>query len=256
MIGGFGPQLQPGPEPVYLAILLTLAACQGAPPQALGSIPWSVAGRQALAYPAFLVQPQTADRYRQQGLNYRQRGDLERALATLTIAAALDPGNPDGYIILGWTQHLAGQRPAAISSLHRALDQAPDSVPALNALGIVYLVAGDLTAAVSTHNRALALQPDNEIAHYNLCLAHHRQGQWDQAIHHGQRATQLEPANPHPWLDIALAYSAAGDGTKARASNDQALAQDGGYGQRSYLDHLEQAGFSGEQIGAIAALVP
>ena len=182
--------------------------------------------------------------------------DLANRRATLTLAAALDPHNPDGYIILGWTQHLAGQRPAAIASLHRALDQAPDSVPALNALGIVYLVAGDLAAAVGTHNRALALQPDNEIAHYNLCLAHHRQGQWDQAIHHGQRATQLEPTNPHPWVALALAYSAAGDSTRARASYDRALALDGSYDQRSYLDHLEQAGFSPEQIGATAALVP
>jgi Flp pilus assembly protein TadD len=203
-----------------------------------------------------LVQPATADRYRQQGLNYRQQGDLERAVATLTLAAALDPRNPEGYIILGWTQHLAGQRPAAIASLHRALAQSPDSVSALNALGIVYLVAGDLAAAVSTHNRAITLQPDNEIAHYNPCPAPDRQAQWDQAIHHGQRATQLEPANPHPWVALALAYSAAGDGARARASYDQALALDGGYGQRSYLDHLEQAGFSGEQIRAIAALIP
>lgn len=250
MIRGLGLQR------CWLAGLVSLAACQGAPPQALGPIPWSVTGRQALAYPAFLVQPATADRYRQQGLNYRQQGDLERALATLTLAAALDPRNPNGYVILGWTQHLAGQRSAAIASLQRALDQSPDSVPALNALGIVYLVSGDLAAAVSTHNRAIALQPDNEIAHYNLCLAHHRQAQWDQAIHHGQRATQLEPANPHPWVALALAYSAAGDGVRARASYDQALVLDGGYGQRSYLDHLEQAGFSGEQIRAIAALIP
>ncbi|XGB41029.1 MAG: tetratricopeptide repeat protein [Nodosilinea sp. LVE1205-7] len=207
-----------------------------------------------LAYPPFLIQAQTADRYRQQGLDARQRGDLGRAVATLKIAVALDPHNPTGYTILGWTQHLAGDRVEAITTLQQALDQTPDFVPALNALGIVYLVEGDLTAAIRNHNRAVSLEADNEIAHYNLALAHQRLGQGDWAIAHGQAATRLEPGNPHPWLALALAYRSVGDLNQARSAYRQALTLDRRYGQPTYLNHLDRAGFSPDQTAAIAIL--
>ncbi|MFZ4639809.1 MAG: tetratricopeptide repeat protein [Nodosilinea sp.] len=237
-----------------LAGLLLLLGCKSQPSLPFTSAVLARVALEQLAYPPFLAQPQTADRYRQQGLDDRQRGDLDRAIATLKIAVALDPHSPGGYTILGWTQHLAGYRPDAIITLHRALDQTPDFVPALNALGIVYLVEGDLVTAISTHNRAVTLQADNEVAHYNLSLAHQRLGQGQQAIAHGQAATRLEPGNPHPWLALALAYRTAGDRNQARSAYHHALTLDGGYRQPAYLNHLDRAGFSPDQIAAIATL--
>ena len=217
------------------------------------AVPWqglglSAAALDQLAYPGFLVDGQTAGRYRQEGLAFRQRGDFERAIATLKIAAALDPRNPEGQVLLGWTQHLAGFVGPAVAALQTALTYSPDHVPALNALGIVYLVDGQLEAAVDTHTRAAALQPDNEIAHYNLSLAYQRLGQTEPAIAAAQTATQLEPGNPHPWVALALAHWSAGDSAQATAHYRQALALDGRYTSRTYLDHLQQAGFSPDQI--------
>ncbi len=207
-----------------------------------------------LAYPTFLVDPQTAERYRRQGLVYRQAGSWERAIATLTIAAALDPQNPNSHVILGWTQHLAGYPSRAADTLNLALEHDPNLVPALNALGIVYLVDGQLETAVATHQRAVALKPDNEIAHYNLSLAYERLGQAEKAITHAQTATELEPANPHPWVALALAYEAQGDPAQAQTYYRQALGLDGRYQSRAYLDHLEQAGMSPDQIATVAAI--
>lgn len=203
---------------------------------------------QVLAHPGFLVRPQTAAEYRQQGLAFRQAGQMDAAIATLKIAVALDPTNPDGYVLLGWTQHLAGNQALAARPLQTLLQQTPDYVPALNALGIVYLVSGDLEAAVATHNRALEIKPDNEIAHYNLSLAHQRLNDPEAAIAHAQTATQLEPQNPHPWVALALGYWSQGDAANAAAAYRQALALDGRYRQPGFLDHLAQAGFSPEQI--------
>lgn len=236
---------------LLLVSLGGMGGCQQGPRLAMQSYAWAEDTLTALAYPAFLVDTGTAERYRQQGLAYRAGGDLERSVATLKIAAALDPYNPNSHIILGWTQHLAADRPSAITTLTTALGQDPDSVQALNALGIVYLVEGQLDQATATHHRALELKPDNEIAHYNLSLAYQRLGNWDAAIHHAQEATQLEPQNPHPWVALALAQASSGDPTAAQATYRQAIQRDSRYLNRAYLDHLAQAGFSEAQISAV-----
>lgn len=232
--------------------LWSLGGCQTEPTTPLQASTWPEAALAALAYPAFLVDTATAERYRQQGLAYRARGDMERSVATLKIAAALDPYNPNSHIILGWTQHLAGNRTAAIATLTTALRQDPNQVQALNALGIVYLVEGQLDQATATHHRALAIKPDNEIAHYNLSLAYQRLGEWEPAIHHAQAATELEPQNPHPWVALALAQASSGDLAAAQSTYQRAIQLDGRYRLGSHLSHLERAGFSPSQIQAVA----
>lgn len=237
-----------------LVLALALTGCQRE-----AAVPWqqavlSPAALEIIAYPPFLVDTATAAIYRQQGLAFRQQEDLERAIATLKIAAALDPRYPDGQVLLGWTQHLAGFAAPAVAALQTALAHSPDHVPALNALGIVYLVDGQLEAAVATHTRAAELEPGNEIAHYNLSLAYQRLGQGDEAIAAAQTATELEPGNPHPWVALALAYWSADNRAQATANYRQALSLDSRYTSRDYLDHLEQAGFSPDQIEATEAI--
>jgi tetratricopeptide (TPR) repeat protein len=243
---------------VWRAVLLVVGGgmfgCQTETPIEFRMAGLSEKTTEALMYPAFLIDTATAGRYRQEGLNFRQAGDMAGAIAALKIASALDPQNVDSHVILGWTQHLAGNRSAAAKTLQAALRQDNDYVPALNALGIVYLVDGQLDAAVATHTRAAELKPDNEIAHYNLSLAYERLEQFDQAISHGQTATELEPGNPHPWVALALAYWSSGDQAQAEANYRQALRLDGRYTSQGYLDHLEQAGFSQEQIQQTAKI--
>lgn len=233
---------------VGLVLIMVASACSREPVKALQpGFSWAEISAD-LAYPPFLIDPEIAQFYRQQGLVSRNAGRFGDAIATLKLAVAMDPYSPEGYVILGWTQHLAGYRNFAIQTLQRGLKQAPDHVPSLNALGIVYLVQGELEAAVVTHTRALELRRNNEIAHYNLSLAYERLADFPKAIHHAQNATELEPQNPHPWVALALAHWAAGDTTEAQASYQQSIRLDGRYRHQDYLDHLQEAGFSAEQI--------
>jgi tetratricopeptide (TPR) repeat protein len=233
---------------VVLVVGFVGLGCQSETPVVFSASGVSAETLEALLYPGFLADPVTAGRYRQEGLTFRQAGNMAGAIAALKIAAALDPQNPDSHVILGWTQHLAGNRAAAAKTLQLALRQDEEYVPALNALGIVYLVDGQLDAAVVTHTRAADLKPDNEIAHYNLSLAYERLEQFDQAIAHGQTATELEPGNPHPWVALALAYWSEGNEAEAKNNYRQAMRLDGRYTNPEYLNHLEQAGFSRGQV--------
>jgi Flp pilus assembly protein TadD len=191
---------------------------------------------------------QQASQFRQQGLADRQAGLFNQAIATLNQSTQLDPTNINGYILLGWTQHLAGDDQNAAKSLWQAILLDQRSVEAFNALGIVYLVRGDLNHAVLSHSWAAILQPDNEIAYYNLALAYQRQQVYDWAIAYAKAAAALEPYNPHPFVALAVCYWERGDRELAIEIYAQALNIDPRYNDPGFLDYLNEAGFSAEQI--------
>lgn len=189
-----------------------------------------------------------ADEYRQLGLTYRKQERLDEAIAALQKAVMLDPKNLDGRIILGWTEHLAKKDKAAAASLWEAIYISPTSLQAFNAIGIVYLVRGDLPQAVVLHSWAAMLKTDNEIAHYNLSLAYQRLKQYDLAIAYAQKAIELEPNNPHPFVAHAIAQWTSGDQSKAKKIFREAIGVDARYRNADFLNFLNEAGFSNEQI--------
>ena len=199
----------------------------------------------AIAAPA---PAQTAAEYRQQGLSLREQARYPEAIAALQTAVQLEPTNLSGRVLLGWTQHKAGQATAAAATLSQTLQQNPFAVPTLNALGIVYLVNGDLPQAIAAHTWAAMLKPDNEIAYYNLSLAFERIQQYDWAIATAQTATQLEPTNPHPPVAAAIAHWGNQEQSQAQAAFRQAIARDGRYADAAFLTYLDEAGFSAAQI--------
>jgi len=189
----------------------------------------------------------TAEEYRQQGLNYRQQEKYPEAIASLQKAVDLEPKNVAGRVILGWTQHRAGQEEAATKTLVENFYRQPFDVQNLNALGIVHLVSGRLSESVAAHSWAIALKPNNEIAYYNLSLAMERLGQYEWAVSNAIEASKLEPTNPHPLIALAIAHWKE-NRSQALTAFQQAINLDGRYKDIKFLDYLQEAGFSPEQI--------
>ncbi len=194
------------------------------------------------------VDQRAADEYRQLGLSYRKQERFDEAIAALQQSVSLDPKNIDGRIILGWTQHLAKKDNAAATSLWEAIYRSPTSLQAFNAIGIVYLVRGDLPQSVILHSWAAMLKTDNEIAHYNLSLAYQRLKQYDLAIAYAQKAIELEPNNPHPFVALAITQWTSGDRVGAKKIFRDAIGVDARYRNPDFLNFLNEAGFSNDQI--------
>lgn len=189
----------------------------------------------------------TASQYLAQGLRYRASEDYLEAIATLKKSVQLNP-TISAQVILGWTQHLAGEEDAATKTLLKAASGDLFNVPTFNALGIVFLVSGKLASAVMIHSWATVLKPDNEIAYYNLSLAYQRLKNYDLAIALGNRAAALEPSNPHPFVATAIAYWDSGNRAAAEKAYLEAINLDPRYRDRTFLSHLQQAGLSATQI--------
>jgi tetratricopeptide (TPR) repeat protein len=192
--------------------------------------------------------PARAGSYRATGLSLRAQARLPEAIAAFQKANQLDPSNLANGVLLGWTQHLAGQAQAATQTLVSTAYQDFSNVQAFNALGIVLLTRGNLDDAVWAHSWALVLKPDNEIAYYNLSLAYQRLGQYDGAIATAQKAVELEPSNPHPLVALAIAHWGKGDRILAVQAYRRAIGVDGRYGNRAFLAYLKEAGFHADQI--------
>lgn len=193
----------------------------------------------------------SASEYRALGLSYRASENYLEAIAAFKKSVALEPQNASGRVLLGWTQHLAGQEKAAAESLLPVIYNDPQYVPALNALGIVYLVNGDVTAAVVTHTWAAMVKPNNEIAYYNLSLSLHQLKLYSLAVSTATKAAKLEPNNPHPLVAKAIAYWNLGDFTSAKLAYRQALNLDPRYSSVVFLEHLQKAAFSRQQIAIV-----
>jgi Flp pilus assembly protein TadD len=194
------------------------------------------------------VLAQSASEYRQLGLSLREQERYPEAIAVLKKSVELDPENLSGRVLLGWTEHKAGQQTDATNTLVASMRLNPFDVPTLNALGIVYLVSGQLNAAITTHGWAAMLKPDNEIAHYNLSLAFERIRQYDWAIATAQEAAKLEPTNPHPLIALAIAHWGNSESNLAKQAFQQAVSIDSRYGDAEFLSYLDEAGFSADQI--------
>ena len=210
---------------------------------------------------------QTSGEYRQRGLSYRNEGQLPEAIEALEQAVKLEPEHLSGRVLLGWTVHLAGDSIRAGNILEQNRQRDPFHGETLNALGIVYLVQGKLWAAVGTHAWAAALKPHNEIAFYNLSLAFQRLGLYDWSIATAEYASFLEPSNPHPLVALALAYGSRSPLTSPLTTENSAtqipikktldatIALDDRYRDSSFLEHLEEAGFSREQIAQVEIIL-
>lgn len=212
-------------------------------------------GNCTTTVPLLSIQPaaaqsasESASEYRQRGLSYREQERYPEAIAALQKAVELEPNNLSGRVLLGWTLHRAGQAKEAVETLQHSLELNPFDVPTLNALGIVYLVGGQVTDAVITHVWAAILKSNNEIAYYNLSLAFERSQQYDWAISTANVAARLEPSNPHPLVALAIAHWATGDRVLAQQAYQQAIDLDPRYRDAAFLNYLNEAGFSADQI--------
>lgn len=93
------------------------------------------------------------------GFRDYSQGKKQEALAKLTEAAEIAPGNPEILGRLGIAQLSAGQTGAAVATFESALAVQPDDAALTNRLALALALDGQTDRAASTYSRAHALDP-------------------------------------------------------------------------------------------------
>lgn len=152
-----------------------------------------------------------------------QAGQLDRAVAALTRAAAEDPGRTEAWFELGLLAHRLRRDRLALTAFRAVACLHPGAAAAWCNFGSMLIDTDAHAQAVPRLRRALMLQPDHTNA---LCLLGHanrRLGQDGQGRRELGRALRLDPLRPDVNADCADAALAAGDAAGAAAHARRAL---------------------------------
>jgi tetratricopeptide (TPR) repeat protein len=127
------------------------------------------------------------------GITYRERGEIEKALASLEAAAPHFAGDADFWLELGLTHDAAGDYGASARAFGRALELDPGRSWLYTARGVERLKLGDLDAAAADFEAAVELNDADAQAHYNLACIYAGGGRTAAALEELEAAVKIDP---------------------------------------------------------------
>lgn len=152
-----------------------------------------------------------------------QAGQLDRAVAALTRAAAEDPGRTETWFELGLLAHRLRRDRLALTAFRAVACLHPGAAAAWCNLGSMLVDTDAHAQAVPRLRRALALQPGLTNAQHLLGRANQRLGQDRQGARALERALRLDPMRPDINADCASAALTIGDAPGAAEHARRAL---------------------------------
>jgi Flp pilus assembly protein TadD len=132
--------------------------------------------------PAVPVAPtgeSSAAHHLRRGRQFLSAGQLNEAIADLSLAASLDPKSGEAHTLLGVAYDRKGLRERAQQSFEVALHAVDDKAMHLNNLGYLLYKNGDYEEAIKYLKRAAKLNPDDQRIWNNLGMAQCEAGKFD-----------------------------------------------------------------------------
>jgi tetratricopeptide (TPR) repeat protein len=161
---------------------------------------------------ALAMEPRSLEALRLLARIRQAAGDLDDALALLSRARSLAPGNPAVLLHIGLVLNRCGHTERAMKAYREAIESDPsDPAPRVN-LGLIHLQQlGDPCSAEAHFRAALSWVPDSVEAAANLGLALHDQGCYAEEFEVYRRALSAHPESTELRWHRALAQLSVGD---------------------------------------------
>jgi tetratricopeptide (TPR) repeat protein len=148
---------------------------------------------------AIAQSPNHADLHYRLGLLYRNRGQIEDAIAEFRAAVEINPAYMKALVKLGLALHEAGQMDDAIHVFTKATELHPEYADLHYQLGILFAQRHQFELSVEQLEQAIATNPRNVSFQANLALALQNMGLIDRANATWQivrdLASEAEPAS-------------------------------------------------------------
>ncbi len=191
----------------------------------LGHVPLTAAPEPGKSEPAAPVKADF-EKLLTVGMQARQQGDYERAVAAFTKALQLDPAQTAAYIKRGNAFLDRGDFERAIADYSAAIKVDPKLALAYLNRGLAHAKKGDFDQVLADANQAIQIDPKLAAAHFLRGAAYANRGDKHRAIAEFSLAIKLDPKNPLTYNDRGLAYAEQGDYDRALADYTSALRLD------------------------------
>lgn len=138
---------------------------------------------------------------------YHKAGQLEKAEATYTQLAELNPQDASAYygaVVRMYDE--AGRYENAIVAAKKIIELNPKSEMAIYNLGIMYQKLERYDEAIQTFRQALAIKPDYDAAYYMIGFCYSKQKKHKESIDAFKNYVALVPDSADAWLNIGISY--------------------------------------------------
>lgn len=153
-------------------------------------------GSLALASIQFVAYtPDLAIWHHQRAIAFREKGDLDSAIAEVHKEIEANPRYADAYDFLGTLLAKSGRQEDALEAYQKALSIEPDNPTVINNIGHELDKLGRIDDALHYFQRAVEVNPQLPIARNNLGNALLGLGKPDEALVQYQEALRLDPAD-------------------------------------------------------------
>jgi tetratricopeptide (TPR) repeat protein len=182
-----------------------------------------------------MLDPTNAQAYNKLGSVYRDKGDLDRAIANYDEAVARDPRYADPYYKRGRSYFEKGDVDRAIADYGEAVKLNPNFVDAYNSRGLRYSDKGDLDHAIADFGRMIALAPKRAEGYGNRCWARLvASTQLQEALSDCNESLRIRPGDSDTLNSRALLYLKAGKFDEAIADFTAAIQADAKFANSMY----------------------
>lgn len=137
-----------------------------------------------------------------QGLEEYRRGELSKALKTVSTSIGLNPSEASSYNLLGNIYAKLGKERQALSCYQRALGLNPHDIDTLYNIGSLYLKRGDIKSALDYLKRASELAPQRTDILINLGVAMTEAGILDEAEALLKKVVTINPNDPEGYINL------------------------------------------------------
>lgn len=160
----------------------------------------------ALARPPADARAEEASHLARSGWEAYQRGDVEKALADLSKAAAQPRARPWVLYALGMSQVAMGRANDAIASWERVRQAAPDFEPVYMDLADTYSQVAEISRSLAVLREAEKRWPKSAAVQSAIGVIQVSRGALDEGITHLTEAAAAAPDDPLMHLNLGRAY--------------------------------------------------
>jgi tetratricopeptide (TPR) repeat protein len=163
------------------------------------------------------LDPGNPGHFAARGRTYQEMKRYEEALADFSRAVELDPGNAGHFAVRGETYRLMGRYEEALADLNRAVELGPGDAWAIGSRGLTYRELGRYEEALADLSRAVELDPSYAWAIAARGVTYRELERYEEALADLNRAVELDPS-------CAWAIAARGETYRLMECCEEALA--------------------------------